>query len=225
MSKILKRALDVSHSVAALQIIAGTPNLRNPMPELVAAELRRFAAHAPADEALHERYTARETLYGAIRTLRRGTNGIRKVAIRKGLSIAGAVLTVQYVRARSGFCLERSEHGRPRWAFDGLPPYDDDLPPDAPGPTVESAITVMVEAARFMRHRLAMVRADDGSWHEVRDVPPPAEAMAYLGIGGEDMSELAVSFAPGECSWKPISQGVPRAVSSGFVRRGQDVAR
>ena len=225
MKTLVKRARAIAHSTVALQMITGCaslgPKSRDPLPEYADAELRRFIARAPDNDAERERYTTVEKLHGCIRILRRGNNGIRMVAFRSGMVIASHVLTPPYVAARTGFAPpQRRKTGRSGDAWNGgvYPTNDDDLGEDEPGPTLQSAIMVMVEASRVLRHRLSVVamsrRACDG-WETIEDEVPPAESLSYSGIGGDDPADHAVGFLRGECGWadenERINQIAPEA--------------
>lgn len=208
---LVRHALSISGSSVSLQLITGCGHLGyKSLSDRVVAELKRFIRRAPADEAELDRYTGLEQLHGCIRILRRGNgnNALRLLAFRNGLVLSSHVLTPPYVVARTGFAAPtrtpKTKAGN-KWNGGEYPPHDDELGPDDPGPTVETALAIMVEASRELRRG--------------PEAPPPAEIWAYTGIGGDDPSDHAVGFSKGDCAWSKHNAQIARVAPETRAKR------
>lgn len=187
---LLKTALSISKSRAALEIICGSRSISprsrgDHLPARISSELRRFIRRAPAAPHLRERYTATETLHGCIRAMfGRSVPHMVGQAFQTGMVLSGDILTPPYIAARTGFAtpVQRGGTGRAGpWNGGVVPPAADSLEPDDLQPTRETAAWVMLEASRILRHG------------PPDDVLPPPELWSYTGIGG-DVTDYALVF-------------------------------
>lgn len=178
MTDILQRALGISRSRRALEMIAGAQGGHFSAKWItlrIRREFANFIRLAPSDPAGHVRYTEMEKLYGCIRIVQRGKGALKRKALQEGLKTAGHTLTDAHVGNRYGWLRPvANKNGGRRGDYE---PGDEG--------TTEGALAAMVEASRVLR--------GGNRFH--------AECMAYDGIGGEDMRDHAPGFKQGECGW------------------------